>query len=88
MTTAHPGRRPAAAAPPDAERLACLFAGGVLALIGLRRGGPAGAGLVVTGGALALRGVTGPSLLPEDGGRSCSSTPGRDSTERPSSRKR
>jgi uncharacterized membrane protein len=69
-TTADPGqRRPAPVAPPDAERLACLFAGGVLALLGLRRGGPAGAGLVVAGGALALRGVTGPSLLGEDGGR-------------------
>jgi uncharacterized membrane protein len=69
MSTAHRGRRPATAAPPDAERVACLLGGGVLALVGLRRGGPLGAGLALVGGVLAARGVTGPSLLGEDGGR-------------------
>lgn len=63
MATTHIG--PASAALPagldDAGRVACVFSGGVLALLGLRRGGPVGVGMALLGGALALRGVgTGP----------------------------
>jgi uncharacterized membrane protein len=63
MATTHTAD-PTATAPPgldDAGRVACVVSGGVLALLGLRRGGPVGVGLALLGGALALRGAaTGP----------------------------
>ncbi len=38
-------------------RFACLVGGGLLTLLGARRGGPLGVGLALAGGAVALRGV-------------------------------
>ena len=62
MATTDPA--PTATASPsmdDAGRVACVVSGGVLAVLGLRRGGPVGVGLALLGGALALRGAaTGP----------------------------
>lgn len=41
------------------ERLVSLVGGGLLAVLGLRRHGLAGTGMVLAGGALAARGLTG-----------------------------
>jgi uncharacterized membrane protein len=43
----------------EAERLASVMGGGVLALLGLTRGGLLGAAMALGGGALVYRGVTG-----------------------------
>jgi uncharacterized membrane protein len=52
----------------DPARLACVVGGGLLTLIGARRGGPLGVGLALMGGAVALRGAAGGgSLTGEDG---------------------
>lgn len=43
----------------EAERLASVMGGGVLALLGLTRGGLIGSALALGGGALVYRGITG-----------------------------
>lgn len=43
----------------EAERLASVMGGGVLALLGLARGGLTGSAMALGGGALVYRGITG-----------------------------
>lgn len=43
----------------EAERLVSVMGGGVLALLGLARGGLAGSAMALGGGALVYRGITG-----------------------------
>lgn len=67
MATAHQGEGGDETQPGDLGRTLCLLGGGMLALLGLRRGGPLGAGLALAGGALALKGAAGKVLTGEEG---------------------
>ncbi|MEK0083397.1 SRPBCC family protein [Benzoatithermus flavus] len=51
----------------DPTRLACLLGGGLLTLLGARRGGMLGAGLVLAGGAVAFKGLADLPLAGEGG---------------------
>lgn len=67
MSTVYPAEHRRTAGPAeDPARFACLVGGGLLALVGLRRGGPVGLALTLVGGALAARGVVGRGLEREE----------------------
>jgi uncharacterized membrane protein len=63
-------RHPRSGAPDllgDPTRIACLLGGGLLTLLGARRGGPLGVGLVLAGGAVAFKGLADMPLSGEGG---------------------
>jgi uncharacterized membrane protein len=67
MATAHHPSHPASPGAVDVGRVGCVLGGGALAVLGLRRGGPLGLGLVLAGSALALKGAAGVQVAGEGG---------------------
>jgi uncharacterized membrane protein len=51
----------------DPARIVCLLSGGLLTLLGARRGGVVGAGLALAGGAVAFKGLADLPLTGEEG---------------------